>query len=485
MKKTWIYLLLVLALSLPACKKILDIDRSTTNSTAPVTVEDFDQMLNNPDICDARNYNLIDYPTDDILLDNAASFDPFYLGDLNPWEKHNLGFGDEGDVLYPKFYKWIAQMNLVINNMPVARPEGQFNDKRAVAIAQAKINRAYFYLQLVNVYGAAYQAASAGTDLAVPLILKVDNQVSYPRASIEKVYQQILTDLKDALATPELPDVQPGKNIIRPGRAAALALLARTYLYMGNYTQAEKAASDALAIKSDLQSYLGYGAPASGGRLLSLYEQRNNPEVLLARVSFFPSAQATGLSGVIYGNSEFLNLFDKINDKRYTATYSRQEDPNFPTIIMYRYDFGIRLGGSDGGTYMNYSIGVPEIMLIKAECLARANDAAGAVNLLNTLRVKRILNYTNLSTSVTPDQALRLVLDERRRELTFKGIRLFDLKRLNLDSRFKKDIIRRNNVTNEYMLTFPAGSPNFVFPFSQATLNANPLLVQNPRVQLN
>ncbi len=476
MKKTWIYLLLMLVIALPACKKILDIERATDTNPTPVTVEDFEQILNNPGICEAKNYEILEYPTDNKSegFVPMKEMSPFYTWGVDPWNNGSPFtriFSE--DLIYSRSYKWIGQMNLVIEGMPTALPSGQMNDRRALAIAQAKINRAYFYLLLVNTYGAAYQLPSSSTDLGVPLVLKVNNQVSYPRARVEKVYQQILADLQEALAISELPNL--GRNVIHPGRAAALAVLARTYLYMGNYAQAEKAASDALAIKSDLQNYLNFGAPSAfDGRPLTLYEQGSNPEVLLTRVNY--TAIDAVLPPVFVASDELLRSFDQNNDKRFITSFS----PFNTDSSLLAYRFGVR----NTDLYINYSIGVPEMMLIKAECLARANDAAGAVNLLNTLCATRILNYSNLSTNVSADQALNFVLDERRRELMFKGIRLFDLKRLNLDPRFKKDIVRRD-ANGQTLVTLPAGSPNYLIPFSRTTLNANSLLVQNPRVQLN
>ncbi len=463
MKKNWIYLLLMLAMMLPACKKILNIDRATDPTPTPVTVEDFEQMLNSPEICETPFY-LIDEVTDDTYRDLGNTSGNFYTWAMDPWSRSE-------DPMFKNCYKWIVQMNLVINGMPKALPAGQMSDRRALAIAQAKINRAYFYLQLVNIYGKHYQVSTAGIDLGVPLILQVNNQVSYPRASVAQVYQQILTDLREALATAELPDTDK-KNIIYPGKAAALALLARTYLYMGNYPQAEKAAADALAIKDKLLNYLGYKAPGSNdGRLITLVDQKKNDEVLLLRVNTVIgiSNASFDYQNLLYPSAELLASFDQTNDKRYIASFKPQSF----------YSFGI----INNDCSYNYSIGVPEIMLIKAECLARANDAVGAVNLLNTLRAKRIVNYMSLPTNITAEQALSLVLEERRRELMFKGLRLFDLKRLNLDPRFRKDIVRRDQ-NGKALVTLPAGSPNYLIPFTKATLNANPSLVQNPRVQL-
>lgn len=478
MKKKWIYGLLILAMILPACKKFLDIDRSTDTNPTPVTVNDYEQILNSTGICEVPLYTL-SYLTDDCRLTVKKDLPitgamGFYLWQADPW----LG---TVDATYNGAYKWIAQMNLVIANMPTALPAGE-NGRRALAIAQAKINRAYFYLLLANIYGEHYEPNTASSNLAVPLVLQANNRTSLPRASVAQVYQQVLKDLQEALATPELPNV--GSDIIHPGRAGALALLARTYLYMGRYPEANDAATAALVINDKLFDYrnlLAAGTYGGDGRLLTLLEYRNHPEVLLARV-----AKVAGIGERVKpdeemaGSEELIALFDRQNDKRFTASFGKYK--SIGELIMYRFG---QITGFGSVNYVDNGLGVPEMMLTKAECLARANDPAGAINLLNRLRTYRIVNHQALSTNVTADVALRLVLDERRRELMFKGgIRLFDLKRLNLDPRFRKDIIRRDYPARQYMLTLPAGSPNYVVPFTPSTMVSNPLLVQNPNVAL-
>ncbi|MFR4044050.1 MAG: RagB/SusD family nutrient uptake outer membrane protein [Odoribacter splanchnicus] len=57
---------------------------------------------------------------------------------------------------------------------------------------------------------------------------------------------------------------------------------------------------------------------------------------------------------------------------------------------------------------------------------------------MNKLRDNRIKNNVAL-TATDKDEALRIVLDERRQEFAFTGFhRLIDLKRLNYEDKFKK-----------------------------------------------
>ena len=102
----------------------------------------------------------------------------------------------------------------------------------------------------------------------------------------------------------------------------------------------------------------------------------------------------------------------------------------FDTEADLRYKFNFTTLGWDGEPSgdpypailpdLDYNIGVPEMMLIKAECLARKNDPE-ALNILNTLRKKRIaadkyadlpqvsacLVYTSWNTPCQPSRGCR------------------------------------------------------------------------------
>ena len=70
------------------------------------------------------------------------------------------------------------------------------------------------------------------------------------------------------------------------------------------------------------------------------------------------------------------------------------------------------------------------------------------------------------------------IIKERRIELLYHGLRWFDLKRLNNDPRFKKDL-SRSNLGKTYSL--PAGSPNYLLPIAPKIISINPAIIQNPR----
>src|SRR5579859_644726 len=91
---------------------------------------------------------------------------------------------------------------------------------------EAKFLRAFLYFYLVNYWG------------DVPLLTSTDYKVNAtaPRTSATRVYDQIVADLKDAQL---LMDSAIPSERIRPNQSAAAALLARVYLFTGNWSDAE------------------------------------------------------------------------------------------------------------------------------------------------------------------------------------------------------------------------------------------------------
>jgi hypothetical protein len=84
-----------------------------------------------------------------------------------------------------------------------------------------------------------------------------------------------------------------------------------------------------------------------------------------------------------------------------------------------------------------------EMYLIKAESAVRIGKVSEARTILNTLLKKRQdKNQFIPVTEVNPDLLLPLVLKERQKELVFRGRRWSDLKRLNLDPRFQKTLLK-------------------------------------------
>ena len=142
-------------------------------------------------------------------------------------------------VRYAAPYNEIAAANEVIKSYP----EGTTDQAAIYNIAQAHAIRAFAYLNLAPYFQFGY--AAGGRDLpCVPIVTEdTENFTENPRASVEEVYQLIISDLTYAIENLE-GYVRPNKS--RIDVQVAYALRARAYLNMQEWSLAAADAEKAL-----------------------------------------------------------------------------------------------------------------------------------------------------------------------------------------------------------------------------------------------
>lgn len=105
-----------------------------------------------------------------------------------------------------------------------------------VAKGEAFFLRAASYLNLARHFGNAWSAATAATDLCVPLVTVYDQQAKPARATVKEVYDQIKSDLDSAAVC--LAGVAGKVRADRPTIDAVNALYARYFLDTHDYAKA-------------------------------------------------------------------------------------------------------------------------------------------------------------------------------------------------------------------------------------------------------
>jgi hypothetical protein len=340
-------------------------------------------------------------------------------------------------------------------------------------LGEAKFLRSFFYFYLVNLYG------------DVPLALSTDPKINslLSRTNVADVYKQIIIDLKDAqqlLSSSYLKeDLQSvTTDRVRPTVWAATALLARVYLYTGDYVNAE---TQATAVINNTTLF----GPLSTVPLTNVF-LKNSREAIWqiqptttnfntedARCFIIPST-GFGNDAVVYMSDQLLNSLE-IGDQRFI-------DGNWIKSInlggvTYYYPFKYKIASSPGvtsaGAMAEYLIvlRLGEQYLIRAEARALQNKIAEAKTDLNAIR-----NRSGLSNTSAVDQPslLNAIVNERKHELfTEWGHRWFDLKRTG-----KIDAIM-NMVTPLKANGSPWRSFQQLYPLPQSDLDKAPSLVQN------
>ena len=456
MKNVTTILAICVVVMLTGCNDYLDI--KPKGEKIPTTVSDYETLLNYESVQKVSD-TYPAYLTDDVFLPEVA--EGTATPGLNSVDQsiRNLYlfkkevFDDaQDDGFWFASYNRIYYYNTVIDN--IMNADGSDEQQKLSIRAEALISRALEYLYLVNGYAKYYDVRTAESDPGVPLILDEDiSKKNLVRASVKDVYAQILSDLQTAL--PNLP-VQAKGNAFRASKAAGYGVLAKMYLYMGNYAEALKAANEVLEINNsllDLKKYAVVKAQSSIGRT-NVPQDIDNPENIY--IKFAPYVY--GLSSKVFGSDELISLFSE-DDMRLQVYFTK----NFRNIPTDKYVWAPYLRA-------NLAVSSPEIYLIAAECEAREGSIERAIALINKLRDNRIKNNTDVVATDRND-ALQKVLEERRRELAMSGmVRYIDLKRLNQESQFAKTV---THVTGEGTFSLEPNSPLYVLPIPAKVMRFN------------
>ena len=418
MKTKLIALLLGIVILVVSCKDFLALKPETSYSH-PETLEDINALLNYESRVNGNYLGNIESGTDDFEIDFASySTRSAYYQELYRWDKEP--FSDDGGAgenwLFP--YETILYANVAIESLD--RVKGGDPALRKRLEGDALFIRSYRFFQLMQVYSPPYMVGDQDNPYGIPLRLSSNVNERSVRATVKEGYQQIIDDLGRSIQL--LPEEVSYKT--RPDKSSAYALLARVHLSIGNYGQALECAQQSLQRNSKLMDY--------------------NTLDLSADYPFMPLNQEviyhgrSSASGSLMASSRLTITQDLL------GMYS-DDDLRKMAFFVARIPDRYRFKGFYNGSAASYfaGIAVDEMLLIAAECLIREGKVNEGMEMLNILLANRYDRTMFVPRTASNElEALRLVLDERRKELAFRGIRWTDLRRLNRDPRFAKTIRR-------------------------------------------
>jgi len=356
------------------------------------------------------------------------------------WEQTSNFYKGERSLDWESAYKRILNANIVLEGIEKVKPAGNERQEWNNVKGSALFFRAFDFYNLTQEYCVAYMPGTAIKDLGLPLRLESDVNVNVKRSNLQQTYDQIIGDLK--IAADLLVTRPPYKT--RPSKEAVYALLARIYLSMENYDEAEVYSNMALQIQSDLMDYAKINN--AGTYPIS----RFNNEVIF-HSTFYYGIFITSRQTVVSALYADYALLDCRRSLFFTANANG---------MTFR-------GNYTGDRSLFGGLATDELYLIRAECNVRKGKTLLALADLNLLRRNRWKgNYQDLD-SVDPEVVLEYVLKERRKELLFRGLRWSDLRRLNRDNRFAVTLNRTLN-TNTYILQPNDG--RYVFPLDEEEL---------------
>jgi tetratricopeptide (TPR) repeat protein len=455
--RIWLVLVALSILLLTSCDKYLDVQPKGKRLVK--TVGDYDLWLNNLlslEQAIPNELNLLDDNVDDIYIKNPFSSPGNFAYTWQPQFSTDLG---SAPILWKDFYESIYYYNVVLNGIDEAT--GGSTEQKNSLRAEALLGRAFAYLYLVNLYGNVYKAETADKDLAVPFVTSHDlNNPTPPRSTVKEIYDHIIEDVNAAIAG--LPK-DNSQNRFRGSSPAAYSVLARTYLYMGNYTKAAENAQ--LALDNGQKAVLDYGALGSISAMPSIVVR---PGAIYARIHKTTFTQFTPTLSL-------LKRFDK-KDLRLAFYYTNLGDYSFDKRgATVHLGWGVNYSQA----FPNCGTSVEEMRLILAEAAARGNDLPKALSELDLVRKARFkaADYQKYESTVQ-EEVLQKVLTERNLEFAFNGTRWFDMRRLDAEGRMPE--INRYDPQNNLIASLPPHSKKYTLQIPIQVMSFNPGWPQNP-----
>ncbi|MFC4209756.1 RagB/SusD family nutrient uptake outer membrane protein [Pedobacter lithocola] len=511
MKKTFI-LLSALLIMMSACKKSF-IELGPKDSYTDVVFYKTEPQFRSALVAayaPLRDVLLNDYFTSEMHSDNTL-YQPIpgnrgtaYIEREDISDFKSTSTNAYAAAVWQHSYTGISRANIIISRLLNADIS---NDAKTNIDGQAKFLRALNYFKLVRLYG--------GVPLFINEVTTAEDAFK-PRSSVNDVYNQIVSDARDAIRELAAPAKFPQTGEATKG--SATMLLAEVYATQKKWADAEILLASLPAMGYDLNAnYADAFSPVSKNNKESLFEVQylggtitgSTPNVLTFH--FLPrSRDAKLLTGITLDNtgtggwntpSDDLIKDFEVNDKRLDAsigiaegnydassyfTYSAVKSPlnyvptagkvGIPFIKKYLHSPIVGpTGSSDNFPIYRYS----DALLLWAEVLNEQGKSAEALAPLNKVRAR-----AGLSAAILSDiMAMRTkIMHERRVELAFENHRWTDL----LRSGTALTVINTFGVRIRQQLPYLSADAyvidnhHLLFPIPQNEVGLNPQIIQNP-----
>ncbi|MBB2148959.1 RagB/SusD family nutrient uptake outer membrane protein [Pedobacter gandavensis] len=408
-------LYIVLVLTLNSCKKGWLDAKPDKTLIIPTTIQDYQAILDNSDVFNANYPGLNDVSSDNytVTLANWQSSNTALERNSYRWSSE-IYEGETVNFDWTYSYKRILYANIVVEGIAkISTTNQNLKDWNNVK-GSALFYRAFSYFNLTQLFCKPFNEQSANNDLGLLIRLSPDPNERVKRATIKETYSQILLDLNTAL------DLLPSTStyLTRPSKQAVYALLARIYLSMGNFDSSLKNSNAALGISDLLIDYN------------TLKPTATLPFVRFSNEIIFHSEATT------------YKILSKNSFNVDVELYNTYEDNDLRKVLYFTLSgTDVKFKGNYSGSNNFFSgLAIDEMLLIRAECFARkdkTNEALADLNLLLKTRWKKNNDGTSTYVDRTASNAtiaLKIILDERRKELLFRELRWIDLRRLNTET---------------------------------------------------
>ncbi len=418
-----------------------------------------------------------------LLVENASDNQVYSPSNTNPDVRAMgtvtyISSNSRIQKVWQQLYSGINKANIAIDNIPAIQMDTTL---RARLVRESKFIRGLLYFDLVRLYG------------AVPLILHNPTTINptallVGRTSVDSVYAQIITDLKDAT---NLPKSYSGTDVGRATGGAAHTLLAKVYLTKRDW--ANSLAQLNIVING------GYGYALFPNYYDAFQKATKNGKEHIFSVQFetnlgaVNSTQYLSLSFTAFNpktwpidvpaDSSLYKLFSATDTRRAVTFYSSVYNAATGQTVVFNnpyapyfnkfVDYSLTPLNTQNQSGINFPVlRYADVLLMYAEAQNELSggpttDAYAAFN-----QVRTRANVPNLPIGLNQSDFRDSLFVERRKEFIQEGHRWFDLVR------------QGGTVLVDALHKIPAksaaSSKNTLFPIPLVETQLNPKLTQNP-----
>ncbi len=346
---------------------------------------------------------------------------------INAYDNFSYTISDDGIHGYwTGQWQAVQRANQVITNVPNIEMNATLKTR---LVAEAKMLRAYFYFNLVRIYG------------GVPIFDGLQENYIQPRNTAAEVYAFIVKDLTEASEV--LPASYGAADLGRVTKGGALGLLSKVYLYMKDYQKAYDTSNQVIGMGYSLDPDFNHLFRPAGE-----FGPESVFEVNCGCSAEFGGSQYAEVQGVrnqfgwgFFTPTEALENAFEPGDIRKELSILREGETTLEGDL-------IKKGDPQAGNMWNQKVYVPtslnnnacgygsiqnlrilrfaDILLINAEAANELGNTATAITNLNKVRLRANLGETSAATQT----ALRSAIwQERRVELAMEMDRFPDLVR--------------------------------------------------------
>ncbi|MHA4810225.1 RagB/SusD family nutrient uptake outer membrane protein [Flavitalea flava] len=483
--KFWMAVCFPLLLNI-SCKKFLDVHASNqilqedmfkTGDGVRIAVNGVYKLLSTTDLYGENlswgfisglgfNYEFYSLPYD---LQPAAQFD---------WQSGNTQTYTE--QVWQRAFNALANCNNIIQEVEKKDTNffAQKTNERNMILGEMYGIRALIHFDLLRIFSPApatgyagptipyvttypeYQPAPQSMGTIMDMIIGDMTHAQGMLASIDTIYLRSVmryssSRIRNAASYIDLPQGDFfNYRVERMNYFAASALLARIYMYKGDY---ENAYNNAKIIYTyNQRSWFPWTSTLYQGQIPDVdYVYTKRPDELLLCFSNnknydnWDNLLRTGNYFLTMNSNYMSKLFgDDLDDYRLVGWYNRYGDQRYLTWSRPRgsgYDAQQVI--QNQGPLLPV-IRFSEIFHIMTECQIRKGNLSDAVNLLNTVRINRGAK-TKISSSISANDLMNTLVNDIIRETLTEGQTFFMFKRLNRNI-FNGDVDRVMNPADWY-----------------------------------